>query len=218
MRGMKGLWFLVCPAVALACGLVSAVTDPAHAAPLDPQACEHLQLKLDELRKAGVETDMALGIEKARTTLPIERFNRIGVFIETDEQLNFRCGLAKQRIVLPTTIEGGEEEIPAPAESSGGEGQGTPSPRAPRVTKDAAAGKGSSAAKASATAPKRRPVVAKAKDASAAAAAPAVKPGAPDGEPRKAAKKKAAKKPDDAFRPPPEPVAGSKKEEPATKQ
>jgi hypothetical protein len=215
---MMGLWFLFRPAAILVCGLASVATVPARAAPLDPLACEQLQLKLDELRKAGVETDMALGIEKARTTLPIERFNRIGVFIETDEQLNFRCGLAKQRIVLPTTIEGGEEEIPAPAEATGADTPGTPPPRASRATKDAAAGKGRSATKAPAAAPKRRPAVAKAKDASAAGAVPAVKPASPDGEPRKPAKKKAAKKPDDAYRPTPKPVAGSKKEEPATKQ
>ena len=59
---------------------------------------------------------MALGTAAARTSLPIERFNRIGVFIETEEQLNFRCGLAKQHIVLPTTVEGGEEEVPGPGE------------------------------------------------------------------------------------------------------
>lgn len=195
--------------MALVCGLAS--TDPftAHAAPLDPQACEQLQLKLDDLRKGGVEADMAMGVEKARSSLPLERFNRIGTYIEVDEQLNFRCGLAKQRIVLPTTVEGGEEEIPAPATATGADGNGTP-PSA------SAAAKGSPPAK-------RRPAVAKAKDASApnaaATAAPAAKPASPDGKPRKAAKKKAAaKKPDDAYRPPPKPVAGSEKKEPATKQ
>jgi hypothetical protein len=214
-KSMKGVWLRRCGAMALVCGLVS--TDPftAHAAPLDPQACEQLQLKLDELRKGGVEADMAMGVEKARSSLPIERFNRIGTYIEVDEQLNFRCGLAKQRIVLPTTVEGGEEEIPAPATATGADGNGKPPPGSP-AAKGAAAAKGSPPAK-------RRPADAKAKDASAsnaaATAAPAAKPASPDGAPRKAAKKKAAaKKPDDAYRPPPKPVAGSEKKEPATKQ
>ena len=208
-RSMKGLWLRRCGALALVCGLVSTALFTAHSAPLDPQACEQLQLKLDELRKGGVEADMAMGVEKARSSLPIERFNRIGTYIEVDEQLNFRCGLAKQRIVLPTTVEGGEEEIPAPATATGADGNGTPPPASP-------AAKGSPPAK-------RRPAVAKAKDASApnaaATAAPAAKPASPDGKPRKAARKKAAaKKPDDAYRPPPKPVAGSEKKEPATKQ
>ena len=208
-RSMKGLWLRRCGALALVCGLVSTAPFTAHSAPLDPQACEQLQLKLDELRKGGVEADMAMGVEKARSSLPLERFNRIGTYIEVDEQLNFRCGLAKQRIVLPTTVEGGEEEIPAPATATGADGNGTPPPASP-------AAKGSPPAK-------RRPAVAKAKDASApnaaATAAPAAKPASPDGAPRKAAKKKAAaKKPDDAYRPPPKPVAGSEKKEPATKQ
>lgn len=208
-------WFRRCQAVVLVCGLVSTAPFAVHAAPLDPQACEQLQLKLDDLRKAGVEADMAMGVEKARSSLPIDRFNRIGAYIEIDEQLNFRCGLAKQRIVLPTTVEGGEEEIPAPATAAGADGNGK-SPPASSAAKAAAADKGSPPAK-------RRPAVTKAKDASAPNAAvtasPAVKPASPDGAPPKAAKKKAAaKKPDDAYRPPPKPVAGSEKKEPATKQ
>ena len=235
---MRGSRFLSGPASALVCGLASIFAIPAHAAPLDPQACEQLQLKLDELRKFGVETDMALGVEAARTTLPAERFNRIGVYIETEEQLNFRCGLSKHRIILPTTVEGGEEEIVSPGETTAEGSPGTrPLPqRPPQATKDAAAKASSSAAKAPASAVKapaaavkapaeavkRRPAVAKAKDASApagaGAAAPAAKPAAPDGEPRKAAKKKAAKKTDDAYRPPAKPRAREEQAPPTSKQ
>jgi hypothetical protein len=222
-RTMQRLWFLRRAALVLVCGLVAAAALPAHAAPLDPQACEQLQGKLDDLRKAGVETDMALGVEKARTTLPIERFNRIGAYIEIDEQLNFRCGLAKARIVLPTTIEGGEEELPPPAEATGSDGQAAPPLPVPKVAKGAATGKANPAAKAQATPPKRRPAVAKAKDASAPSVAPSDTPAATtapaaNAAPKAAKKKATAKKPDDAYRPPPKPVAGSEKKEPATKQ
>jgi hypothetical protein len=215
---MRGSRRLICPTVALVCGLMAAVAMPAHGAPLDPQVCEQLQSTLDGLRRDGVEADMALGAAQAKATLSAERFDRIGVFIATEEQLNFRCGLGKQRIVLPTTVEGGEEEIPAPAEATVEGAAGTlPLPqRAPRPTTDAAAKltvvpKTPAAApeapaatpKPPAAAAKRRP--AKAKDSPP----PAAKPAAPDNEPRKATKKKATKKVDDAYRPPPKQGSGS---------
>jgi hypothetical protein len=215
---MRGLQFPTCMAAALVSALTLIITVPARAVPLDPQACEQLQLKLDELRKFGVESDMALGVEAARSTLPIERFNRIGVYIETEEQLNFRCGLAKQHIVLPTTIEGGEEEIPAPGEASAEGSPGAPPlpQRAPRATRDPAAKvtvvpkTPAAAAKTPDAAPKRRPPSAKPKDT----AAPVTKPAATGGEARKATKKKA----DDAYRPPVKPVAGQEKAAPTAKQ
>jgi hypothetical protein len=209
---MRGSWQLSCPVVAMACWLAAAVTMPVHGAPLDPQACEQLQSALDGLRRDGVEADMALGAAQAKLTLPAERFNRIAVFIETEEQLNFRCGLGKERIVLPTTVEGGEEEVPAPGEATVEGAAGTmPLPqRAPRTAKDAAAKltvvpKPPAAAPESPALPVRRPpAVAKAKDAPA----PAAKPATSEGGPRKTTKKKAAKKVDDAYRPPPKPGSG----------
>ena len=215
---MRGLRVLACMAAAQVCAITLMITGPARAVPLDPLACEQLQLKLDDLRKFGVETDMALGVEVARSTLPIERFNRIGVFIETEEQLNFRCGLAKQHIVLPTTVEGGEEEVPAPGEASAEGSPGAPPlpQRAPRATQDAAAKltvvpkTPAAAAKKQEAAPQRRPATAKPKDATA----PIAKPAATGGEPRKATKKKA----DDAYRPPAKPVAGQDKPAPTAKQ
>jgi hypothetical protein len=115
-RTMRRFGFFAFPAVALVSGLMAVAATPALAAPLGQQACEELQARLDGLRRDGVEADMALGPAVARTSLPIDRFNRIGAYIETEEQLNFRCGLAKQHIVLPNTVEGGEEELPGPGE------------------------------------------------------------------------------------------------------
>ena len=168
---MTALWIRSGPVAALAVALAVAFTVSTSAAPLDPQTCEQLQLKLDGLRSAGVEADMALGPVQAKSTLPAERLSRIGAFIETEEQLNFRCGLAKQRIVLPTTIEGGEEEVPSPIDAAAESAPGAlPLPqRAPRAAKEAAASKAGPATKARAPGAKvpaegtkRRPVATKA--------------------------------------------------------
>ena len=226
-KDMRTRWILAGPVAALALGFTVAIPISAQAAPLDPQACEQLQLKLDGLRRDGVEADMALGAAQAKSTLPAERLSRIGVFIETEEQLNFRCGLAKHRISLPTTIEGGEEELPGPTETTveGGPGASPLPQRAPRAAKEAGASKGSPAGKAPsaggkapADAAKRRPAVAKTKDASAATTVPAVKPTAAEGEARKVAKKKTAKKSDDAYRPSTKPAAREETAPPTAKQ
>lgn len=217
---MRGLRQICCPAVALICGIVSAFAMPAHAVPLDPQACEQLQSTLDGLRRGGVEADMALGPAQAKSTLPPDRFNRIAVFIETEEQLNFRCGLGKERIILPTTVEGGEEEIPAPVAVEGAAGAIPLPQRAPREAKEAAAKltvvpkTPAGATEAPAPPARRPPAAAKAKDT----AAPLARPAAPDGGPRKNTKKKAAKKADDAYRAPPKPAARSEQKEPTAKQ
>ncbi len=202
-------------------------------APLDPATCEQLQARLDGLRKDGVEADMALGPEVARTTLPIDRFNRIGTYIEVDEQLNFRCGLGKQRVVLPTTIEGGEEEIPAPGEAAatgGAPAAAPPVPRkAPPPVKGAAVGSDAAppAPKKAAPAVKKQPKAAKAADAPAdqpktapkSTVKSAPKPPAKDDAAKKAApKKKQPPKADDAYRPPPKSVARDGDAAPAARQ
>lgn len=227
IKTMTARWFRLEPVAALAFALAVAFPISTSAAPLDPQTCEQLQLKLDGLRSAGVEADMALGPVQAKATLAAERLSRIGAFIETEEQLNFRCGLAKQRIVLPTTIEGGEEELPGPSDAAAESAPGAlPLPqRAPRAAKEAAASKAGPATKArapGAKAPvegaKRRPPVAKAKNASPATATPVAKSAASDGEARKAAKKKTAKKSDDAYRPPASPAVRDEAAPPTAKQ
>jgi hypothetical protein len=181
--------------------MASAMSIPALGAPLDHQACEELQLRLDGLRRDGVEADMALGPAVARTSLPIERFNRIGAFIEIEEQLNFRCGLAKQHIVLPTTVEGGEEEVPGPGDVKvEGTAKIIPLPQkapAERRTPRAAA------TSAALPLPEAKP------DRKAPQPAPA---------PKAAAKKKRASKVDDAYRPPANRTTIEKTTPPAAKQ
>ncbi len=195
---------------------------PAAAVPLDAPACEQLQTQLDTLRNEGAAADMARGPEWARANLPLARLQRIETLLEVEEQLNFRCGLAKSRITLPTTIEGGEEEIPAPGEATvEGSAGGVALPqRAPAQKRPAAAATmtvpktpapNAPAAKAPvAKAPAAKPAAAK--DAEKKSAPPqkasvkAAKPPAEATEPKKApAKKKQQPKTDDAYRPAPRP-------------
>ena len=96
--------------------LALAAMSPAAAVPLDAPACQQLQVQLDALRAEGAADDMAHGPEWARANLPEDRLRRIGMLLEVEEKLNFRCGLAK--ITLPNTIEGGEEEVPGPGEAT----------------------------------------------------------------------------------------------------
>jgi hypothetical protein len=162
------------------------------AAPLDPLACEQLQQKIDALRKVGIEADMVQGPAWARANLTAGRLQLISEYIEIDEQLNFRCGLAKQRIVLPTTVEGGEEEIPTPGEPAAAAATGVPLPqKAPpkgaAVPKKAAPAKAKEPKSAAPAPPKKAP----AKSAETQKKAPE----------QKAVPKKRAKV-EDAYRPP----------------
>lgn len=130
---------------ALLLALAFGTMAPAAAVPLEAPACAQLQVQYDALRLEGAADDMARGPEWARTNLPADRLQRIGLLLEVEEKLNFRCGLAK--ITLPTTIEGGEEEVPGPGEATI-EGSGRiivlprkapPSPGGPRAAAAAVA-------------------------------------------------------------------------------
>jgi len=193
---------------------------PVVGAPLDAPACEQLQSRLDHLRSEGAAADMARGPDWARANLSPDRLQRIGALLEVEEQLNFRCGLAKARITLPTIVEGGEEEIPGPGEASV---DGTPKtvvlpqkapPGAKRPAAAAAAGGTPTipAPKAAAPGtPVTKPAVAKpAPKKTAAPQKPSVKPAAEVTEPKKAppARKKQQPKADDAYRPPRPPQTG----------
>lgn len=192
---------------------------PVVGAPLDAPACEQLQSRLDHLRSEGAAADMARGPDWARANLSPDRLQRIGALLEVEEQLNFRCGLAKARITLPTIVEGGEEEIPGPGEASV---DGTPKTvvlpqKAPSGAKRpaaaaAAGGTPIPAPKAAAPGtPVTKPAVAKpAPKKTAAPQKPSVKPAAEVTEPKKAppARKKQQPKADDAYRPPRPPQTG----------
>jgi hypothetical protein len=194
---------LIAPMLAIAVAGVA----PVSAVPLDAPACEQLQARYDTLRNEGAAADMARGPEWARANLPPERLKRIATLLEVEEQLSFRCGLAKARITLPTTVEGGEEEIPGPGEAPV---EGSPRvialpQKAPSASKRPAA--------AAAAAPLTKAPVAPAPAKKPAATRQPVKAGPPQKAPEGAQPRKKApakRKPpqaDDAYRPPPRPKA-----------
>ncbi|MFN3743711.1 MAG: hypothetical protein ACK4TL_03300 [Hyphomicrobiaceae bacterium] len=206
---MRAFWSRVGMLIAPLLAIAAAGVAPVGAVPLEAPACAQLQVQYDTLRNEGAAADMARGPEWARANLPPERLQRIATLLAVEEQLSFRCGLAKARITLPTTIEGGEEEIPGPGEATV-EG----SPRVITLPQKAPPASKRPAAAAAATPPSKQPV----------APAPAKKPAAtsqpvkasppqkgPEGaEPkRKAPAKNKKKQPqaDDAYRPPPRPKA-----------
>lgn len=187
--------------LALALGAMA----PAAAVPLDAPACEQLQVQLDALRAEGAADDMARGPEWARANLPEDRLRRVGMLLEVEEKLNFRCGLAK--ITLPTAIEGGEEELPGPGEATieGSGGTIALPQKSPSLPGRPAA------AAATVTPPKARPTnPAALKQPPLKKAPPAqknekdTKPAAATGVPKKApSKKRPQPKADDVYRPPP---------------
>lgn len=186
-EGRRIRWFV---GRVLLVGLGLVVPAAALAQPLDPVQCERLQAERDVLQKSGVEADMARGPDWARANLGKDRLAAIGKLIEIDEQLGFRCGLAKQRTNLPVTVEGGEELIGPPPGEDAKEGAGPAAPAAAAskpVQKSAPA-----AAKASPPSPRPLP---------GNAAAPR-----PDAEKPRPAKRPTAPKADDAYRPPPRPA------------
>jgi len=193
---------------------------PAAAVPLDPAACEELREKVETLRGEGAAADMARGPEWARANLAPERLQRIGTLLEVEEQLNFRCGIAKARITLPTTIEGGEEDILGPGEATVEGTQRTiylphrapPPPKQP-ATASAPATKAPTAAPTAAKEPvAKAPRPRKAKEKAAPPAAEATEPK------KKAPTKKKQPQADDAYRPPPRPQASDGGLAPAARQ
>ena len=198
-------------AAALMLALLAVSPPPASAVPLDPAACEELREKLETLRSEGAAADMARGPEWARANLAPERLQRIGTLLEVEEQLNFRCGIAKARITLPTTIEGGEEEIAGPGEATVEGTQRTiflpqkapPAPKRP-VAATAPAAAREPAEKAN-----------QARKGQEKAAPPAAKRVEPK---KKAPAKKKQPKADDAYRPPVRPLASDGGQAPAVRQ
>jgi len=162
---------------------------PAAAVPLDASTCEQLQVRLDTLRSEGAADDMARGPEWARANLSPERLQRIGALLEAEEQLNFRCGLAKATITLPTAVEGGEEEIPGPGEAviEGTSRMIVLPMRAPPAHDRPAAAAVPGAAPPTVAPPRRKPDQ--------------------GSSPRKAPAKKKRPQADDAYRPSPRPLA-----------
>ena len=224
MRDVAGTGYIYMKLLRPSSGVVAAlmfallaVNPPsASAVPLDPAACEELREKLETLRSEGAAADMARGPEWARANLAPERLQRIGTLLEMEEQLNFRCGIAKARITLPTTIEGGEEDIPGPGEATVEGTQRTiylphrapPAPKQPATVSAPATNAPAAPKETSKKAP--RPKKAREKAAPPAAEAPEPK--------KKAPARKKQPQADDAYRPPPRPLASEGSWAPTVRQ
>lgn len=183
-----------------------------QAAPLDAEACAKLTEERASLVAAGIPADMAQGPDWAKNNLTDERLRRVARFLTVDEQLSFRCGLAKQRIALPTTVEGGEEllgpdgqAIP-PAASQPAPGAAPAPKKASREAKQAAPTK----EKAGEPRKRARKKAADPKTAETNGAGPEQAKAKPASRPRKKA--------DDAYRPPARAKAAEPPAAPAAKQ
>ena len=125
------------PGAAILVAVAGAVS--ARAEPLGKEACETLVAEQQGLITAGAKADFARGAEWGKANLSGDRLNKVGRYIEVEEQLSFRCGLAKVRFSLPadeeTAVSPPEEPL-SPAKASE---QAKPIPKAKAKAKAAAA-------------------------------------------------------------------------------
>jgi hypothetical protein len=182
MRRSAGVVFV---ALVLSLGALVRV---GSAEPLAQEECEKLQAEQAALTTAGARDQLGRGAEWGKANLSPAQLKSIERFILLEEQLSFRCGLAKLRASLPVAEEGGEQELdekgnPIPPKTK--QGQSADATKAKLVPK-AAPAKG----KAAATSP--------AKPKADAKGSPAKSEVQPSGA-KAAAKAKA--KADDAYRP-----------------
>ena len=81
------------------------------AEPLGKEACETLAGEQQALMTAGVKADFDKGASWGKANLQGDRLKQVGRYIDVEEQLSFRCGLARVRFSLPA-----DEETPAAPE------------------------------------------------------------------------------------------------------
>lgn len=169
--------------------LLGAIPDAASAEPLAKEECDKLQAEQGALTSAGVHDQLVRGAEWGKANLSLLQLKNVERYIELEEQLSFRCGMAKLRASLPVGEEGGEQELDT-------KGNAVPA-------RDRQGQPGEAQAKA-----KGKPVpkiVAPAKDKAAPPAKSRAKMVPAKGEAQPPAAKAASKakaKVDDAYRPP----------------
>lgn len=74
---------------------------PVTAEPLAKDMCDALAAEQQTLLATGVRDDFAKGADWGKSNLKTDRLAQIARYIYLEEQLNFRCGLAKVRFTLP---------------------------------------------------------------------------------------------------------------------
>jgi hypothetical protein len=99
--------------VVLAAGL--SWSSSLSADPLDKPACERLQSEKQTLIVLGVDKEFARGPEWAKANLAQSELNLLKRYIDIEEQLKFRCGLAVVTLQIPDEPEDGPDDDSAPA-------------------------------------------------------------------------------------------------------
>ncbi len=122
----------------------------AAAEPLPKETCETVKTEQDALIAAGIKDDMAKGPDWAKSNLRRDRLKEVERFIDLEEQLNFRCGLAKAKLTVP------EEATPAAEPSPKAEVKAKPKPR-PRPKAVPAPAEAAAEPQATEPAPQARP-------------------------------------------------------------
>lgn len=171
------------------------------AASLSKEECDKLHAEQAELTAEGVREQFDRGAEWGKANLPPDKLQRVQRFIGNEEQLSFRCGLAKLRVILPVAEEGGEQELdekgnPIPPKAPAGDPANKAAtkavPKAKPPMKAAKDGKGVEGAAAASVVAKPKPKAPEKGKAGDAEAKPTAAKAAPKPRP----------KTDDAFRPP----------------
>jgi len=90
---------------ALFAALILTGSSAAWAEALDKHACNVLKVELAGLLAVGVKDDMERGPKWAKANLTKEKLTSIRRLIEVEEQLEFRCGMNRARVVAVTPAE-----------------------------------------------------------------------------------------------------------------
>jgi hypothetical protein len=114
------------PMIGLLLGL-SLLPGAALAVPLDKETCTKLKAEHLTLTQAGIKETMAKGPEWAASNLSAEQIGQIKRFLSLEEDIRFRCDVAKARPEAAAkagkrrrTAQGAADAAPAPAAAAEG--------------------------------------------------------------------------------------------------
>jgi hypothetical protein len=95
------------PAVAATAALLLGAAG-ARAGMLEPEACDKLKAEHETLTQQGLKEQLAKGPEWAKAQLPADKIERLRRYLAIDEDIKFRCPVAKPR-PTPEQIAAAEE-------------------------------------------------------------------------------------------------------------
>jgi hypothetical protein len=102
-------------------GAGMAMASGLSAEPLEKEACERLQSEKQTLVVLGVDKEFSKGPEWAKANLAQSELNLLKRYIDLEEQLKFRCGLAMVTLQIPDDPEDddeSDESVPMPERRS----------------------------------------------------------------------------------------------------